>query len=108
MDADEFQKQMKKELEKWKELNASPEALSFDGGTFGLSMRIELLFDMLEEAGIATREAMDEKYRDLCLERHRELREEVVEPQIKKMRQDAIRAGTMPRMDIPRGNHKGH
>lgn len=106
MDSDEFRDKMKEELEKWKELEANPEALSFDGGAFGLSMRIELLFDILEEAGIMTREEMDNRYRDLCLERHRELREEVVEPQVKKMRQEKLRAAIVPRMDIPQNKKK--
>lgn len=107
MDVDEFQKQMEEELAEWEKLGVAPGDYKPGEGFLGVYIRMELLQNMLVEAGIFEMEDLDGAFRELSLIRHKEIRENLIEPQVRKMRQEMIRQG-LPRMDIPRGNHKGH
>ena len=86
--------ELNKEEERWNQLGISPENFMPKGGVLAVMIRIDVLTEMLEEAGMFDKEKLDEKTRKYTLQRLAEVRKEL-EPQVVAARRAAIVGGRL-------------
>ena len=92
-DSDEIaQSELTRELERWGVLGLSPGNWMPTDGVLGLLLRIDVMSEILEEAGILDMEVANRKMMEISLRRLKAIREEL-EPQIQQAKLDAIKNG---------------
>lgn len=93
-DREIYNSKLKAELEKWRVLGIDPDTWMPSGGMLSIVMRLDVLSEILVEAGVLDMEVADQKMRVKALERLEGIRKEL-EPQIAEARLQAIKNGRL-------------
>lgn len=98
-----YESELQSELNKWSALNIDPAHWMPQGGLLGVCLRIDVLNDLLVDAGIIDLDVAQKKMQEITLKRLKDIREEL-EPQIQAAKIAALRANGMviPHMKPPR------
>ena len=89
-----LESQLKAEYEKWGVLGLQPSNWAPGDGMLGIVLRLDVLTEILVEAGIIDMDNANERMARKALQRLQEIRKEL-EPQIAQAKLDAIRNGNL-------------